>query len=333
MGDEQTTVPQKKKRYFSIVVLSLLIFTLYIGLGIGYYCGYHTLTQLAATVKKESIARQQTETSLINQISTFNTQISTIETTLKNQAASLKNINQNDVSSLNIQTAYDLTVLANNELSVSNNVNGALILLNSAQSLLKAADNAKVSVMMTAIDKNITDLKQAPTAKVITTYLALTELSKTIRQLPFPTDIIQPNTDHNTAQNVSSPTTPNNHSSSVWQTWWEAAKNSLQKIVIIQHNPSTILPIALPTQKAALFQTIDAALLQTKWAILNQNQPIYQASLEQTKALINNYFRVDAKNTTLTLEKIAELEKMSVVPPTIDLSNTLQLFNAYLMHQ
>lgn len=332
--NETPPSPRKKKGAFSIVFISLLIFILYIGLAMGYYCGYNILTQLAHAINNESAARQQAETNIITQLSAFNARVNNLDTTVKAQAASLKNANQNDVSSLNIQTAYDLTVLADNELSVSNNVNGALILLNSAEALLKQSDDPKTAVILTAIEKNMADLKRVPAANVATLYLAVTELNKTIRQLPFSTDIMQPSTQTETTQGGSSIKSSDRQATaaSLWQTGWEAAKNALQKIVIVQHNPATILPIALPTQKAALFQTIDAALLQTKWAVLNQNQSVYNAALEQTKSLVNDYFRVDAKSTAATLERIAELEKWSVTPPKTDLSNTLQLFNAYLVH-
>src|SRR5690606_13655219 len=78
--------------------------------------------------------------------------------------------------------------------------------------------------------------------------------------------------------------------------------------------------------KTFLYQNLQASLQNAKWAVLHQNNDVFQSSLTTSMNWIKQYFVQDATETTTMLDSLAELQKLDIQPATVDLDATLQLF-------
>ena len=69
------------------------------------------------------------------------------------------------------------------------------------------------------------------------------------------------------------------------------------------------------------------------WGLLHRHAEVYKTSLLRAAAWIKQYFAQEAPETKTMLQEMDALQKENVQPATLNLSNTLQLFDQYVQKQ
>jgi uroporphyrin-3 C-methyltransferase len=228
---------------------------------------------------------------------------------------------QGDLNKWHVAEAQYLVKLANDHLQFSHDVNLALILLQQADATLQNSQDPNLLDIRKAVAADVANLQNLPSVDVTALYTRVTALDAEVDQLPLPKSPLK--TDEN-APIVVAKDLP----------WWKAgmeyAWQGLNKIVIVRKNVNGVLPLVLPEEKMFLYQNLHAQLEDVIWSILQRNQTIYQASLARLMAWIPLYFDQDAQATKTFVQALVELQKSNIQPATVNLADTMNLFDQYL---
>lgn len=208
--------------------------------------------------------------------------------------------------------------LANDSLQFSHNVPQAIYLLKAADQELSQLSNSKATDIRASIANDLTSLQSMPLVDITDLYTKLSALNNQIDQLPLP--LMQTNMQQPAASNSA-------QNESMWRRGLREIGRLLQNIVIVRHNTNGAGPLVTPEQKTALYQNLHNMASQAIWGLLNQQQAIYQGSLQQLTGWIKRYFVLDAPQTKAILNDLAQLEKIEIHPTVPALTTTLQAFN------
>lgn len=227
-----------------------------------------------------------------------------------------------DLAKWQVAEAQYLVKLANDHLQFNHDANMAKILLERANDVLSNVQNTNILEIRKAIASNLANLSGTPQNDATHLFLRVSGLDKTIDQLPFPSNPLKPEPS-TSVEEVNNANLP----------WWKVGLNKawlgLSQIVIIRKTYSNELPLVLPEEKTFLMQNLHAQMSYISWAILHQNNAVYQASLSNAYNFIQAYFAKDADLTKSVLLNLNELEKINIEPVSLDLSATLKLFDDF----
>jgi uroporphyrin-3 C-methyltransferase len=194
--------------------------------------------------------------------------------------------------------------------------------LQRADQTLQNVNDANMLDLRKSLAANIANLQALPAVDTTKLYLQIAGLQDVLNQLPLPAEPLSPNAKA-AATTVSDPNMP----------WWQAGLNrswqALRQLVVVRYNGSNTLPLVLPEEKAFLYQNLHAKLDNALWGVLHSNNDVYQISLAQAIAWVKQYFVQTAPATQSVLQGLQELQKVNIQPPTVNLTDSLQLFDRY----
>lgn len=227
-----------------------------------------------------------------------------------------------DVGKWRVAEAQYLIKLADDHLQLSHNQKMAITLLQQAEKTLQNTQDSNLLEIRKAIANDLANLQALPQIDTTSLYLRLSALNEQIDKLPFPASPLAPDE----AQNIPTPIAKD-------LPWWKAAleytRQGLNKIVIVRKTGSDNLPLVMPDEKLFLVQNLHVQMESAMWALLQQNAEIYQASLMRATNWVQQYFAQNAQETKSMIENLEEAKKVDIKPISINLANTLQLFDQY----
>lgn len=224
-----------------------------------------------------------------------------------------------DLDKWHVAEAQYLVKLANDHLQFTHDVAMAKVLLERADQTLKDLQNPDLLAIRQSITSDLANVKAAPPVEVTELYLQLSALNNQIDQLTLPTTPLKAN-----AASTQPATNLPWWKQELYQTW-----NALREMVIVRRNETNALPLVLPEEKTFLYQNLHAQIADAMWAVLHHNAAVYQASLTRATKWIQTYFVENDKLTQTMMQSLQTLQKMNIQVASINLSNTLQLFDNY----
>lgn len=275
--------------------------------------GLHWLLTLSliATVAYQTHHSQQTQAhveSLQNHAATaFSAQIATLNQkldTVQNDTDSLKN-NINTALKAPIESlikAQYLLELAEINQGLQHNKQSVINLLNAASKTLEPATEANVMAVRKTLAHDIEAINQQPALDVTDMLSQLAALQNTINTLPFKPTLVTPKTQ----ALLPTPTT--------WSQQLKANLNLLEKFVVIRHHDDAIKPLMTPLHQTVLRESLRLNLQQAQWAILENNDAIYQASLTQAADDVERLFDISNNDAHHLLETIQSLKAIPLNP-------------------
>jgi uroporphyrin-3 C-methyltransferase len=106
---------------------------------------------------------------------------------------------------------------------------------------------------------------------------------------------------------------------SEWKKTWQTTLATFKSLVIIRNRQNEISPLISVTQEEFLRQNLQLIFQQAQWAVLQQQQAVYQYSLTQANEWIQRYF-ADNDHATLAMQAdINQLQQVDLAPPTPDI--------------
>lgn len=115
-------------------------------------------------------------------------------------------------------------------------------------------------------------------------------------------------------------------SPNTWQDSLHASMALLQKLVIIRHHDTAVNPLISPMHEVILRDGIRLQLYEAQWAVLTQNNTLYQLALNNALDLCKKTFANNATSTASFIQGLTALRALSLEqdkPKT----NTLDLVN------
>ncbi|MCB1826864.1 MAG: uroporphyrinogen-III C-methyltransferase [Coxiellaceae bacterium] len=208
--------------------------------------------------------------------------------------------------------------MANLQIVINRNVDGALKLLKASQIQLESITDNNLISLKKAVANTIAELETTPDVDVARLLAQIEQLKVSIQKLPaLPT------------QKAVTATTPKDqpvNSHSPWYKKLAKSLSSLKDLVIIRHEKNPIKPMLQPQQLLFLKENIQLKLSEAEWAVLHQDTTVYQQSLDAAKAMLLEHY-TNQEAMTEPLKNIDELKKADIDPKMPDLSDILKVLS------
>lgn len=226
-----------------------------------------------------------------------------------------------DMNKWHVAEAQYLYHLADDQLQFTHNVPVAIEIVRRAQQILESIGDKSVLALRESMAHDLVSLQALPTVDTTGIYLRLTALDKQIADLPLST--------HPLSTETSAPTTMPEATLPWWKKGLHNSWENLRQIIIVRRYDTSELPLALPEEKNFLYQNLRAQIENAKWAVLQRNHAIYQASLATAMAWIKQYMDQQATITRSVLQNLQELQTVTLQSPEVNLTETLKRFDQY----
>lgn len=204
--------------------------------------------------------------------------------------------------------------IANTQLSVDYDVKAALRTLQTAQDLLASTHDPRFMQLAAAIQTDreaLTKVSPADQSDVFAALSTIMQKVKTISLLP-PAHKIVLNT-----------TLPKTDAAKPWYQKLGDGLLQLKSLVVIRHVDQNNPPLVAPDMENYLRQNIVAQLTMAQWAVLHHNQAIYEGTLKNATAWVNQYFSLAAEKEAVSA-RLKKLAEANVAPKLPTLSKTMK---------
>jgi len=340
----KSSAPAKPKRWPIVLVAALAVG------GIGASAWVWQQSQAEAERLAEKLeALQLTLAQEASTISQTRQEVSTgdriLQQALSDQKDELKGLglqvaNQNKrLNALSTTTRDDwklaeveyLLRLANQRLVMSRETSGAEALLQTADQILRELDDIDLYPVRQAIAEEMAALRLAGNVDRQGLFLQLSALAKQLENL-----------DTLDLSNLKVEVKDEPFVVLDRGTWWEtlqaSVKQALEKLEShIRFNSSSALvePLMSPDEQRYLKINLRLMLEQAQLALLQEEPRVYQQSLLKAQEWVATYYKNNAKETQVVMERLNELATANIVQDLPDISLSIEQLRTYFeqLHQ
>ncbi len=348
--------------------VNLLTFALILVIGAGAYGVYYLdqqkysdIMEIQQQVQQSSSNVSATESKindLYNQIKAKDERVSNLlaandelknqNNILKNQQENLQksvekaakqteavNIRLNDYEDRNpndwlVAKSYFLVSNAQNILSFSDNIEGVLLNLHQADTLLVKIDEPAINQIREAISKDILSLKKVEHVDSRGILYKLDSVYDNVDSMPLNEFLTEA---QKKASYKKTETTTDNISD-----WKQNLLTSLKEfssrfVEVRRRSDGVVNQYLSPEQSAILLQNIKTEILLAKIALFNKDQESFAHNLDEIKKHISAYYDINNANVTTNLEIIDEISKINIAAGKPDQLTSVPLFNAHAQHR
>lgn len=243
-------------------------------------------------------------------------QVATISAQQAQLATEWQAIEKGNLDHWQIAEAHYFVKLANDRLQLLHQNGLAIILLQRAEKILQGIGDERLAAIRQSITVNLSKLQALPTIDINALYTRLHQTTSSLNDLPLLNETKNSNHPSTAAKNVS---------------WWreglENAWQKLRQVVIIRRLDSNALPLVMPDEKIFLYHNIMAQVDNAIWGLLHRDSIVYTTSLERAHTWIQRYFVSNNPKTQNVLSELEALQKIDIQTSSIDVSDTLALFD------
>lgn len=247
---------------------------------------------------------------------------------MNRQASRLEEISTPSRKDWKLAEAEYLLRLGNQRLLTERDSEGALALLQSADSILRDLDEVELLPVREVLAKNIVALKSAPVVDTDGLYLELKAIAGEVSALP----ILAPQMPELTGQFV-----PVEAATDQADTWYDplvrvfySTLSQIGQIVRVTHREEAVKPILSPQQEQLIRLRLVTVLESAQLAMLREQQVVYDESLALAQQLLADYFQLNEARSMALVEQLSELQQRSVVQPRTDISAGLNALRDYI---
>lgn len=201
----------------------------------------------------------------------------------------------------------------------SNDLSGTADLIKQADTLLAPIHDQRLFNVRQIMAKEIAQINAIPKVDITGLLSQLDAAQDNVFSLPVKTSNV--NIVPETSSSTPSPT------SAVWRNRIKQTLHSLEKLVVIRRNDEIIPPLPAPGQDMLLRENLRLILQTTQWAILHQNQALYDSSLTQAIKSIHRSFDLNAASTQSLISHIQNLQKIKLLQEKPQLNQSLTVIN------
>lgn len=214
---------------------------------------------------------------------------------------------------LHAEAAY-LLRLANQRLQLEGDVEGSAALLRTADARLVDADNPALTTVRGEIASELAALDAVPRVDRTGLYLALNAQQERISGLRLSQEIEE----RAVTSGIEQPPT------GTFQRQLARFGQELKDLVVIRHHDEALEALVTPEQESYLRQSLRLVLEQSQLALLNEEQELYEASIDKALELLNGYYDTSREEAQSVISRLQELQQAQVKPELPDISASQQ---------
>ncbi len=214
------------------------------------------------------------------------------------------------------ETEY-LLKTASHRLSLEHDINGAVTALEAADKQLAETSSPRWLPVQKAIATAVTELNSLPKPDIEGTAATITDLEKTVDQLPLP----KPERHlQSTALDTSTLNQPDD-----LQNWGTTMWDEVKKLVVIRRGDKPVAIALMPPDQAGyLRRNLQLKLESARYALLRNNPKLFRENLRTAQEWVEAHFDKKAKATSSMLESLQNLQKIEFPSALPDLSAPLE---------
>lgn len=214
---------------------------------------------------------------------------------------------------LHAEAAY-LLRLANQRLQLEGDVEGSAALLRTADARLVDADNPALTTVRREIASELAALDAVPQVDRTGIYLALNAQQERISGLRLSQEIEE----RAVTSGIEQPPT------GTFQRQLARFGQELKDLVVIRHHDEALETLVTPEQESYLRQSLRLVLEQSQLALLNEEQELYEASIDKALELLNGYYDTSREEAQSVISRLQELQQAQIKPELPDISASQQ---------
>jgi len=281
----------------------------------------NTIKQQNINQEITTLKQQQSKVTAQNKEQIKN--IHSFQENLRRNMTNLIRNNQNLRNDWLMAEAEYLIQLASHRLLLEKDVATAVVALKAADArLAEVADPALLSVRK-ILKNDLQILNNIPVIDLAGLSVTLSALSNNIPNLPLRTP--DPKTHKLNQLEKTQASSEVKNISELPAAIWQDIKN----LIVIRHHQKPLEPLLAPNQHFFLLQNLALLLEQSRLALLNGHNEIYQERLQTTEKWIKQYFDTEHNVTRNMLSNIGELQKIDINPTLPDISSTFSAIKKY----
>ena len=283
------------------------------------------LTQQAQVFSHQLSTLKQHQIGDKAQFDTFMSAINASQLRLQRKLSAMESVLQqrsyqtNDWLLLKIRYQLDLAKI---NAHWSNNWETTLALLQQADALLANIADPRLFKIRQAIAQDIIQIQSMPTVDVPGLLSQLDAALTMIANLPLKPTL--------TPVDKATVKKTNNGTISAWRQRLKESVSLLEELVVVRHHDEDILPLPTPAYESMLRESVRLYLQEAQWAVLQNNEPVYQFSLTQAIKKINQSFAPDATETIALLKQLRAFQQIQLIKPQPVLEQSIPLLNQFI---
>ncbi|PJX13926.1 hypothetical protein CWI66_10030 [Halomonas sp. 141] len=280
-----------------------------------------SVSDLEARLESGEAERSQALESTMSELrSELDSYRSDVNSTLDEVLAQLSQEQETDERDwLHAEAAY-LLRLANQRLQLEGDVDGAAALLRTADARLVDADNPALTSVRREIASELAALDAVPRVDRTGIYLALNAQQERIAGLRLSQEIEE----RAVTSGIEQPPT------GTFQRQLARFGEELKDLVVIRHHDEALEALITPEQESYLRQSLRLVLEQSQLALLQEEQELYEASLDKALELLNGYYATEREETQSVIARLQELKQVQVKPELPDISASQQALASFI---
>ncbi|MCE9682469.1 uroporphyrinogen-III C-methyltransferase [Halomonas alkalisoli] len=220
---------------------------------------------------------------------------------------------------LHAEAAY-LLRLANQRLQLERDVEGASALLRTADDRLNEADNPALLSVRRAIASELSVLESVPHVDRTGLYMALNAQQERLAQLPLSREL----------EEIPARSGMQEAPAGGWQDQLSRFGQELKDLVVIRHHDEALEALVTPEQESYLRQSARLILEQAQLALLQEEQELYEASLDKALTLIRAYYDTERGEVQAVLDRLEALKGETIRPELPDISGSQQALAQFI---
>jgi len=276
----------------------------------------------AAAAQAESAAQATSQLSETGQrLAETGERLTSLETNTSDSLRILeRQIGKNRPDWLIAEAEYLLSV-ANQRLQLAGDIKTALIALEAADKRLKENGDASLFPVRATIAKDISNLKSTPQPDLVGLASSLLALEGGIHKMP----VLLPHS----GKIKTTPTAPDERPKfGDWEELATTAWENLKTVAVVRRSDRPIQIMLTPEQVEVIRQSLSLKLEMARLALVKEDEELYKANLDTSKAWLTKYFDMSASENQFVENEINRLSSALIKTPSTDISESLRALRA-----
>ncbi len=209
--------------------------------------------------------------------------------------------------------------IANAQLQLANNPQLASLAMKMADERIVQLANPSLTDVRRAIADELAALDVMKKPDIEGATLTLASLARVVEALPL-----------KTAPGIETATEDEDNSEQTGvERAWSSVKSAMTGLVKVTPPEQSRPAILTPDGEFFLRNNIALQLQSARLALLRGEQAVFEQTIDDTSALLNDYFDSDSEQVVSTLETLAEIRGSVFTTSAPDISESLQLLRQY----
>lgn len=290
----------------------------------GYQTQIAAIQSQLANVQQDSSGKDQHFNQALDEFSKLHSEkLEITRTELKNSIDQVQRLLGKTRSDWLIADAEYLLGIANERLHLIGDIVAAKQALESADSRLRDSDDVAIFKVRDQIVKEIEALDNIKPLDIVGIYSKINALQQTVNQLTLFLPYVgkhetQTDTDKNTQTDASAHDHDHGHG------WVDETLHKMKGYVSIRHSSKPIEGIIDHEEVQFILQQLKIRLELIKMALLQQNEALYNSSIDDAKQWLNENFTMNAQGKDF-LKALEELQSIKIRSQLPVISESLKL--------